>query len=190
MVALPAPPSPTTRPVPSPTPLHNPTHFSTLFPNPQPVNTHLVHSPTLTPYSIPHLPQHMGANPGRIRDASSPRIRQHSPNTFNVQVAYRYSKLGISKRDFFLVFTSFWAKNWASANVMTFFGLYFILGKKLGISKRDDLFLVFTSFWAKNWASADVSILLNHPLNAQHRFAPPPLHPQHLFPPCTPVSFD
>ena len=45
-----------------------------LFPHPQPVNTHLVHSPTppprLTPYSIPHLPLHMGANPGRMRDAS------------------------------------------------------------------------------------------------------------------------
>ena len=109
-----------------------------LFPHPQPVNTHLVHSPTLNPYSIPHLLQHMGANPGRIRDAYPSRIRQHPPNTFNVQVAYRYSKLGISKRDDF------------------FFGLYFILGKKLGISKRDDFFLVFTSFWAKNWASANV----------------------------------
>ena len=74
------------------------------FPHPQPVNTHLVHSPTLTPYSIPHLPQHMGANPGRMRVASPPRIRQHSPNTFNVQVAYRYSKLGISKRDDFFWF--------------------------------------------------------------------------------------
>ena len=167
MVALPAPLSPTTRPMPFPTPLHNPTHFSTPFPTPSTCQ----HS-TVTPYSIPHLPQHMGANPWRMRDASPPRIRQHPPNTFNVQVAYRYSKLGISKRDDF------------------FFGLYFILGKKLGISKRDDLFLVFTSFWAKNWASADVSILLNHPLNAQHRSAPPPQHPQHLFPPCTPVSFD
>ena len=141
-----------------------------LFPHPQPVNTHLVHSPTLTPYSIPHLPLHMGANPGRMRDASPPRIRQHPPNTFNVQVAYRYSKLGISKHDdLFLVFTSFWAKNWASAT-FCFFGLHFIL--------------------TKNCASADVSILLNHPPNAQRIFAPPPLHPKHLFPPCTPVSFD
>ena len=41
----------------------------------------------------------MGANPGRMRDASPPRIRQHPPNTFNVQVAYQYSKLGISERD-------------------------------------------------------------------------------------------
>ena len=104
-----------------------------LFPHPQPVNTHLVHSHTLTPYSIPHLPLHMGANPGRMRDASPPRIRQHPPNTFNVQVAYRYSKLGISKRDdFFLVFTSFWAKNWASANVMTFFWSLLHFGQKTG----------------------------------------------------------
>ena len=130
----------------------------------------LPHLPTLTPYSIPHLPLHMGANPGRMRDASPPRIRQHPPNTFNVQVAYRYSKLGISERDdLFLVFTSFWAKNWASAT-FCFFGLHFIL--------------------TKNWAFADLSILLNHPPIAQHRFAPPPLHPQHLFPPGTPVSFD
>ena len=104
-----------------------------LFSHPQPVNTHLVHSPTLNPYSIPHLPQHMGANPGRMRDAYLPRIRQHPPNTFHVQVAYQYSKLGISKRDdFFLVFTSFWTKNWASANVMTFFWSLLHFGQKTG----------------------------------------------------------
>ena len=72
-----------------------------LFPHPQSVNTHLVHSPTLTPYSIPRLPEHMGANPGRMRDASPQEFGSIPPNTFNVQVAYRYSKLGISKRDDF-----------------------------------------------------------------------------------------
>ena len=73
----------------------------------------------------------MGANPWR--DASLPIIRQHPPQYFHVP------KLGISERDdlffglhfilgkklgiqerydlFILVFTSFWAKNWASANV-------------------------------------------------------------------------
>ena len=130
-------------------------HTSPLSPHPQLVNTHLGHSPT-PPHTYPILyptsSLHVGAIPGRMGDASSPRVRQHPPNSFNAQVAYKYSKLGISE--------------------------------------RDDLFLVFTSFWAKNWASAVVSILLNHPPNAQHKFAPSPLHPQHLFPPCTPVSFD
>ena len=140
---------------------------------PQPVNTHLVHSPA-PPHTYPILyptsPPTHGCKSREDEGCTPPRIRQHSPNTFNVQVAYRYSKLGISKRDdLFLVFTSFRAKNWASAT-FCFFGLHFIL--------------------TNNWASADVSILLNHPPNAQHRFAPPPPHPQHLFPPCTPVSFD
>ena len=87
----------------------------------------LPHLPTLTPYSIPHRPLHMGANPGRMGDVSPPRIWQHPPNTFNVQVAYRYSKLGISERD------------------DLFFGLHCILGKKLGICKLF-VFLLFTLF--------------------------------------------
>ena len=72
----------------------------------------------------------MGANPWR--DISPPIIRQHPPQYFQVP------KLGISERDdLFLVFTSFWAKNWASENVMTFiFGLHFILGKKMDICRR------------------------------------------------------
>ena len=144
-----------------------------LFSHPQPVNTHLVHSPTPPhTYAIlyPTSPPSHGCESREDEGCIPPRIRQHPPNTFNVQVAYRYLKLGISKRDdLFLVFTSFWAKNWASAT-FCFFVLHFIL--------------------TKNWASAEVSILLNHPPIAQHRFAPPPLHPQHLFPPCTPVSFD
>ena len=38
-----------------------------------------------------------------------------------------------------------------SANVLTFFfGLHFILGKKLVIWESDNLFFDFTSFWAKN----------------------------------------
>ena len=79
----------------------------------------------------------MGANP--CRDVSPPTIRQHPPQYSHVP------KLGISEGDdLFSAFTSFWAKNWASGNVMT-------------------SFLVFTSLWAKNWTSADVSILLNHP---------------------------
>ena len=79
----------------------------------------------------------MGAN--SWRDVSPPIIRQHPPQYFHVP------KLGISEGDdLFLVFTSFWEKNWASGNVMTFF-------------------LIFISLWAKNWTSADVSILLNHP---------------------------
>ena len=73
----------------------------------------------------------MGANPWR--DVSPPIIRQHPSQYFH------FPKLGISERDdlFFgrhfilgkklgiwerydlsiLVFTSFWAKNWASADV-------------------------------------------------------------------------
>ena len=142
MVAFPAPPSPTTRPLPFPTPLHNPTYFSTPFPTPSTCQ----HSPRTLSHTYPILyptsPPTHGCKSREDEGCFPPKIRQHPPNTFNVQVAYRYSKLGISK--------------------------------------RDDFFLVFTSFWAKNWASADVSILLNHPLNAQHRFAPPPLHSQHL----------
>ena len=68
-----------------------------------------------------------------------------------------------------------------------FFGLHFILVEKLVIWESVDLFFDVTLFWAKNWASARVyqiippnlekwqkkwSILLNHPPNAQHRFAP------------------
>ena len=86
----------------------------------------LPHLPRLTPYSIPHLPLHMRANPGRMRDASTPRIRQHPPNTFNVQVAYRYSKLGISERD-----DLFWSL------------LHF--GQKIG-HLQPFVFLVFTLF--------------------------------------------
>ena len=37
---------------------------------------------------------------------------------------------------FFLLFTWFWAENWASAEMMT-------------------IFLLFTWFWADNWAFAD-----------------------------------
>ena len=72
----------------------------------------------------------MGANPWR--DVSPPTIRQHPPQYFQVP------KLGISEGDdfflvfthfgqkmgiwerydlFILVFTSFWAKNWRSADV-------------------------------------------------------------------------
>ena len=53
----------------------------------------------------------MGAN--LWRDVSPPIIRQHSPQYFHVP------KLGIWERyDLsILVFTSFWAKNWTSADV-------------------------------------------------------------------------
>ena len=133
MVALPAPPSPTTRPLPFPTPLHNPTHFSTPFPTPSTCQ----HSPRTLSHTYPILyptsPSTLGCKSREDEGCFPPRIRQHPPNTFNVQVAYRYSKLGISKRDdFFLVFTSFWAKNWASANVMTFFWSLLHFGQKIG----------------------------------------------------------
>ena len=56
----------------------------------------------------------MGANPWR--DVSPPIIWQHPLQYFHVP------KLGISEGDdLFLVFTSYWAKNWVSENVMTFF---------------------------------------------------------------------
>ena len=141
--------------------------------NPQPVNTHLVHSPTpphTYPILIPHLPLYMGANPGRMGDVSFPRIRQHPPNAFNVQVAYRYSKLGISESDDHFFWSSLHSGRKIGHMQPFVFGLHFIL--------------------TKNWASANESNLQNHPPNAQHKFAPPPLHPHHLFPPCTPVSFD
>ena len=52
----------------------------------------------------------MGAN--LWRGVSPPIIRQHPPQYCHVP------KLGISERDdLFLVFTSFWAKNWTSADV-------------------------------------------------------------------------
>ena len=43
------------------------------------------------------------------------------------------------------------------ADVMTFFFLYLLLGRKIDICGRDDLFfLVFTSVWAEIWTSEDI----------------------------------
>ena len=54
-----------------------------------------------------------------------------SPQYFHVP------KLGISEGDdLFSVFTSFWAKNWASGNVMTFFWSSLHCGQKLDIFGR------------------------------------------------------
>ena len=104
---------------------------------PQPFSTML----WIKKFSCNFEPVHNhGANPWR--DVSPSIIRQLPPQYFHVP------KLGISEHDF-LVFTSFWAKSWASGNVIT-------------------IFLVFTSFWAKNWTSEDVSILLNHPPQYQN----------------------
>ena len=67
----------------------------------------------------------MGANPWR--DVSPRIIRKHPPYYFHVP------KLGISEGDDqFWVFTSFWAKNWASGNVMTFFWSSFHCEQKIG----------------------------------------------------------
>ena len=42
--------------------------------------------------------------------------------------------------DVLLVFTCFWAKKLISADVMIFFCLHLLLGKKMDICGRDDLF--------------------------------------------------
>ena len=52
----------------------------------------------------------MSANPWR--DVSPPIIRQHPPNIFMSQ-----NWASANVMTFVLVFTSFWAKNWTSADV-------------------------------------------------------------------------
>ena len=162
MVALPASLSLSTRPMPFPTPLHNPTHFFTPFPTPSICQ----HSPRTLSHTSPHLPHTLShIYPYRKSredgDASPPRNRQHPPNTCNVQVVYRYSKLSISERD------------------DLFFGLHFILGKKLGICN-----LLFF------WSSLHFGQQIGHLRTCQFCSIIPPmlnidLHPR----PYTPSTF-